>query len=53
MVDANIWLKSKACNIKDDKFVPGWAYLVEDANYKKHLKKHVEEKEVSIFVMIM
>ena len=48
MIDANFRLKRKLKkNTDDPDLADGAAYFVEDTRYKRHLKTHVNETEVS------
>ncbi|KAJ6544608.1 hypothetical protein DFH09DRAFT_928307 [Mycena vulgaris] len=48
-VDANFRLKNRmrANEIDDPALGPGWGYWVEPRKYKRHLKRYVNEKDVS------
>ena len=48
-IDANFRLKLKDRNVDDPEFGPGWAYFVNDSDYKEEIKKHPQPKEVSTF----
>ncbi|KAJ6518235.1 hypothetical protein C8R47DRAFT_1031630 [Mycena vitilis] len=48
-VDANFRLKNRmrTNEIDDPPLGPGWGYWVDDGPYKEHIKKYVNEKDVS------
>ncbi|KAJ6503118.1 hypothetical protein DFH09DRAFT_1252002 [Mycena vulgaris] len=48
-VDANFRLKNRmrANEIDDPSLGPGWGYWVEPTGYKEHVKKYVNEKDIS------
>ncbi|KAJ7721100.1 hypothetical protein B0H14DRAFT_2642530 [Mycena olivaceomarginata] len=48
-VDANFRLKNRirTNEIDDPSLGPGWGYWVELTKYKRHLKKYINEKEIS------
>ncbi|KAJ7450436.1 hypothetical protein FB451DRAFT_1566624 [Mycena latifolia] len=48
-VDANFRLKNRmrANEIDDPSLGPGWGYWVEPKKYKRHVKKYVNEKDIS------
>lgn len=48
-MDANFRLSNKLCTREhgDPELSPGWAYFVESAKYKDHIKNYVSEKDVS------
>jgi hypothetical protein len=48
-VDANFRLKNRmrANEIDDPSLGPGWGYWVEPERYTSHVKKYVNEKDVS------
>ncbi|KAJ7126214.1 hypothetical protein C8R44DRAFT_618370 [Mycena epipterygia] len=48
-VDANFRLKNRMRpnEIDDPSLGPGWGYWVESEKYKRHLKKYVNEKDIS------
>ncbi|KAK7043451.1 CxC2 domain-containing protein, partial [Favolaschia claudopus] len=48
-VDANFRLRNRirVNEIEDPTLGPGWGYFVEPGSYREHLKKYVNEKEVS------
>ncbi|KAJ6462537.1 hypothetical protein C8R45DRAFT_1064445 [Mycena sanguinolenta] len=48
-VDANFRLKNRIRNneIEDPSLGPGWGYWVEPQQYRAHLKKYVNEKDIS------
>lgn len=46
-VDANFRLKRKEKGVHDDpELGPGWAYFVEDSEYKQEVAKHTDEIQV-------
>lgn len=48
-IDANFRLKLKERKVDDPEFGPGWAYFVNDDDYKEEIQKHPQPKEVRIF----
>lgn len=48
-IDANFRLRLKARGIKDPELGSGWAYFVEESEYVAHIKKNMEDKDVSPF----
>jgi hypothetical protein len=54
-MDANFRLKNRmrANDQTDPELGPGWAYFVNSAGYKKHLKNYISEEDVSMQVKIV
>jgi hypothetical protein len=48
-IDANFRLRLKAQGIKDPELGSGWAYFVEESDYTAHIKRNMEDKDVSLF----
>lgn len=47
-VDANFRLRLKAWGINDPELGSGWAYFVEESEYAAHVKRNMEDKDVSL-----
>jgi len=51
-MDANFRLRLKARGINDPELGSGWAYFVEESDYAAHIKKNMEDKDVSLIFVI-
>jgi hypothetical protein len=51
-MDANFRLRLKARGIMDSELGSGWAYFVEESEYAAHIKKNMEDKDVSLILIM-
>ena len=52
-MDANFRLKLKDQNVTDPEFGPGWAYFVNDEEYKAEIVNHPQPIEVRVQVPLL